>query len=93
MEEGSTFFIAEQNDTAIGYLKFRTLKKPDGLTAKKTIQIERIYVLKEFISLKVGAALMEKPLAYSSENGYDTIWFDVWERNIRAINFYEKWGL
>ena len=24
--------------------------------------------------------------------GYETIWLGVWERNERAIRFYEKWG-
>ena len=24
--------------------------------------------------------------------GHKTIWLDVWEKNKRAIRFYEKWG-
>jgi ribosomal protein S18 acetylase RimI-like enzyme len=26
------------------------------------------------------------------QRGCDTIWLDVWERNLRARAFYQKWG-
>ena len=31
-------------------------------------------------------------LAEAEHRGYQAIWLGVWERNDRAISFYEKWG-
>ena len=35
---------------------------------------------------------MQFALEYSQENGFDTLWLGVWERNEKAIRFYEKLG-
>jgi ribosomal protein S18 acetylase RimI-like enzyme len=58
----------------------------------RAIELKRIYVLKEYHSKKVGAALMGFALQFASEKQYEAVWLGVWEHNIKAQAFYKKWG-
>ena len=40
----------------------------------------------------VGAALMQHCVDLAASRGRDWIWLGVWERNVRAIAFYSRWG-
>jgi ribosomal protein S18 acetylase RimI-like enzyme len=91
-EPGSVFFLAEQDNEAVGYARVRSSKKPEGLEGNSCLEIERLYADKKFIGKRVGHILMSSCLQYANEHGYDCIWLGVWESNARAIAFYEKWG-
>jgi hypothetical protein len=41
---------------------------------------------------QVGAALMSFSIDFAEKNNFKIIWLGVWERNSKAINFYERWG-
>src|SRR5690606_2609409 len=58
----------------------------------KGLEIERIYVLKDFHGKKVGQLLYDKAIEVAKEKKSDYIWLGVWEENPRAINFYKKNG-
>lgn len=91
-DEANKFFLAKMNDTLIGYIKLRPNENQDKPSGTKAIEIERIYVRKEHHDKKIGATLMEHAIGFAEKNGYETIWLGVWERNDRAIKFYERWG-
>jgi ribosomal protein S18 acetylase RimI-like enzyme len=40
----------------------------------------------------VGAALLRAGLEAAGSAGHRTLWLGVWERNARALSFYERWG-
>lgn len=58
----------------------------------KVVEIERIYVLKEFHRKSVGQILYNKALEIAIQKKADYIWLGVWEENPSAINFYWKNG-
>ena len=35
---------------------------------------------------------MKEAIREAKERGFNCLWLGVWERNERAIKFYEKWG-
>lgn len=88
----SDFYFAQLNDQVIGYLKTNSgaaqteLKEADGL------EVERIYVLKEFKGKNVGQVLLDKAITVAHDQKAAYIWLGVWEENYRAIRFYEKNG-
>ena len=41
---------------------------------------------------KAGQKLFEKALQIAEQKNVDHVWLGVWEKNIRAIRFYEKNG-
>jgi len=56
----------------------------------KALEIERIYVLKEFQGKKVGQLLYEKAMQIAIQKNAAYVWLGVWEKNPKAINFYKK---
>lgn len=91
-DKTSTFLIAYVDDVAAGYSKLRHNKSPEQIKNKKAVEIERLYVIQSLIGKKVGKFLMLKCIEIAEQGKYDLIWLGVWEKNIRAIEFYRKFG-
>ena len=87
-----TFFLAYYGREPVGYVKLRDGRTPEKLTGKKTLEIARIYAVKEKIGNGVGAALMQASLQCAEEKGKDVVWLVVWKENHRALAFYRRWG-
>ncbi len=92
MDPNSSFYLAFDNETAIGYLKINTGSAQTEFQEGKAIEIERIYVLKAFHGHLVGQQLYRKAMAIAAEKGAEYVWLGVWEENPRAIAFYKKNG-
>jgi diamine N-acetyltransferase len=90
-DPASCFLIAQSGDTAVGYTKLRNGSVPDEIGDPAAIELQRIYVLRDWLGHKVGAALMQASLKEAEAKGHATIWLGVWQQNPRAIAFYEKW--
>lgn len=88
----SQFYFAQLNKAVIGYLKLNTGTAQTELQDNRTLEIERIYVLKEFHGKKVGQILYDRTLKIARELDVNYVWLGVWEENPRAIRFYEKNG-
>lgn len=86
------FYFATLCDKIIGYLKLNFGQSQTELKEDKALEIERIYVLKEFHGKKVGQLLYDKAIHIARQNNADYVWLGVWEENPRAINFYIKNG-
>lgn len=91
-DKNSEFYFAEFNNEIIGYLKVNFGDSQTEIKSEKALEIERIYVLKEFHGKKVGQILYEKAIKLEKERKVDFVWLGVWEENLRAIRFYEKNG-
>ncbi|MBC9796017.1 GNAT family N-acetyltransferase [Sinomicrobium weinanense] len=91
-DKNSEFYFAVLGDNVIGYLKINVGQSQTEVKDKNALEIERIYVLKEFHGKKVGQLLYEKAMEISRQKGVDYVWLGVWEENPRAIRFYKKNG-
>ncbi len=85
------FFLAYANDEVAGYLKLRE-NKQTLLKDKPSIEISRIYAIKKMIGKGIGKLLIEKSIDFAKQKQKQIIWLGVWEKNQRAIDFYNKWG-
>ncbi len=90
--EHSEFYFVTHSDSVIGYLKLNYGPAQTELNKNNALEIERIYVLKEYQGLKIGQMLFEKALEVARLRGVDYIWLGVWEKNDKAIQFYKKNG-
>ncbi len=88
----SAFYFAKLDDKIIGYLKINWGPSQTELKGIDSLEIERIYVSKEFHGMKVGQLLHEKALDIAREKHCRYVWLGVWENNARAISFYKKNG-
>ena len=91
-DKNAEFYFAELDSKIIGYLKLNSGPSQTELKDDKALEIERIYVLKEFHGNKVGQLLYEKAIEIARQSNADYVWLGVWEQNLRAINFYKKNG-
>jgi ribosomal protein S18 acetylase RimI-like enzyme len=62
------------------------------LSPARTIELERIYVGKEFHGSGLGFQLIKRSEEFARDNRYSTMWLGVWKRNQKAMRFYEKCG-
>jgi len=92
-EAHNIFLVAciDNNDAPVGYAKLCVASQDPNVIDQSTVEIERIYADKPVIGRGVGAALMHACLTEAEYLGCQAIWLGVWERNERAIRFYERW--
>jgi diamine N-acetyltransferase len=88
----SVFYFAVIDGKIVGYLKMNSGQSQTELQDEKAVEIERIYVLKEFHGANVGRCLYEKAIEVALGKNARYIWLGVWEQNQRAISFYKKNG-
>lgn len=88
----SYFYFALVDGEVAGYLKLNTDAAQTEPMDSKSMELERIYILKRFQKNGVGKVLMGKALEMAEQLGKEKIWLGVWEHNDNARAFYEKKG-
>lgn len=88
----SKFYLAYDDKRIIGYMKLNTGNAQTEMKTANSLEIQRIYVLKEYFGKSVGQLLFNKAIKIAMEGQREFIWLGVWEKNKRAIAFYEKNG-
>ena len=88
----SVFYFAMLENQVVGYMKLNFGEAQTEMKDQKTLEIERIYVLKEYYGKGVGQVLYDTALDIARQKNAKTIWLGVWEENPRAISFYKKNG-
>lgn len=88
----SLFYLAFDNKKVIGYIKLNTGNAQTEMKTGNALEIQRIYVSKQYFGKAVGQLLFNKAIKIAMESRKDFIWLGVWEKNKRAIAFYEKNG-
>ena len=86
-------FFAEVDGEPVGYIRFME-DNSDFPEANnwKSLQLKRLYVLKEYHGKGIAQKLMAFFLAYAEQHQYELVWLGVWEYNFRAQKFYGKYG-
>ena len=88
----SEFYLASLNNMTIGYLKINFDQAQTEFKEKHALEIERIYVLKEFHGKKIGQLLYGQAFQIAQQINAQYVWLGVWGNNTRAISFYRKNG-
>ncbi len=91
-DDNSEFYFAENENTILGYLKLNFSKVQTEIKDENSLEIERIYILKEFQGKKFGQILFDKVIELAKAKKKKFIWLGVWGENRKAINFYQKNG-
>ena len=86
----SLFYLATIDTQLIGYLKLNFGNAQTEIHNLQSMEIQRIYVLKAFHGKKIGQVLLNEAIKIGQQSGVDSIWLGVWEKNHKAIEFYNK---
>src|SRR5690606_9214118 len=88
----SRFYFAMLGGRPVGYLKLNFGPAQTETQVEDALEIERIYVLQEFLGMRVGQQLIDRAMQLAEQHQVNHVWLGVWEENPRAIRFYEKNG-
>lgn len=88
----SSFFFIYADERLAGYLKINEFPSQTDINDIDSLELERIYILKEFQGAGLGKDLLEHTISIAIEHGKKYIWLGVWEHNERAKRFYDKNG-
>ena len=88
----NVFWIAFVNRLPVGYAKLKLNSKSDFIDSTNICQLQKIYVLKDFLSMKIGLELQNSLMKKAQELKFKEIWLSVLNSNERAIIFYKKNG-
>lgn len=93
MEDGNQeFYFAYADGVLAGYLKINEAPSQAEINDPRSLELERIYVLKQYYGTGVGQFLMDAAVKMARERGKEYIFLGVWEYNRRARRFYQKNG-
>ena len=90
--ENSGFYFLKLDGRIAGYLKLNINDAQNELKNENSLEVERIYVLKEFHGKGLGLQLMKEAVLIAKKLKKDFVWLGVWEKNTKAIQFYLKAG-
>jgi ribosomal protein S18 acetylase RimI-like enzyme len=91
-DPAATYLLLFEDEVAIGYAKVLAGEAPPTIRGPAPVELVRIYLEQDVTGKGHGAKLLQACLDTIGRKGFETIWLGVWERNDRAIRFYEKWG-
>jgi ribosomal protein S18 acetylase RimI-like enzyme len=85
-------WLLELDAAAIGYFMLRSVDPPACVTGMHPIEIQRFYLDRHVQGGGSGRRMMSFALERCIALRSSTVWLGVWERNPRAIQFYQKAG-
>ncbi|WP_026946683.1 GNAT family N-acetyltransferase [Algoriphagus marincola] len=83
------FFFVKLENKVVGYIQLNW-GKAQSETLDSSLEIARIYVDKGFQGRGIGVLLLKQAYDLGKVLGLDWLWLGVWEKNTKAINFYQK---
>lgn len=86
------YFISYFDNLPIGLLKVNLHKILPNSSKDYGLELEKIYLLKEFAGKGLGEILLQFVREFAIKNSEEIIWLDVLKTNTKAKSFYERYG-
>jgi diamine N-acetyltransferase len=87
----NAYWLALWDCLPVGYAKLKHSSAPSGQAGKDAAQLQKIYVLNDFLGERIGEGLLRQVLPEARRRA-PALWLDVLHENERAIGFYKKHG-
>ena len=86
------YYLVYNHTIPVGYFKLNAANAQTDISDPESLEIERIYVRKEYQGLKIGNWMIAQIVDLARKAGINYLWLGVWEENRDAIRFYERSG-
>ncbi|WP_298338491.1 GNAT family N-acetyltransferase [uncultured Algibacter sp.] len=86
------YWIVFSNELPVGFAKLALNIKHPTKPEINSCKLQRLYVLNDFIGLKIGSQLQEIILQKAIDLKFKKIWLTAYYKNKKGINFYKKYG-
>lgn len=90
--DSDTILIAVDEGVLAGYVHICDVKLSIQTATEEDGQINALYVDSAFQGRGVGKMLMDAALKHPRLQAAENIYLDVWEENVRALEFYKRHG-
>lgn len=87
-----TTLLARVGGELAGYAILSAQPAPDCVAGPAPLKLWRLYLGEDFIGHGLGARLMAEAHAEARRRGAQTLWLSVYDKNVRAVEFYERFG-
>lgn len=84
------FYIIYVDSLPVGFAKLVINAKHESVSSENNCRLERIYILNDFLHLKLGQQFLDFVIEKAQKLQLDTMWLSVYLKNYRAIRFYER---
>ncbi|MGT2910803.1 GNAT family N-acetyltransferase [Streptococcus cameli] len=81
-----------QDSVPVGFLKVNWGTTQTEQELEDAIEIQRIYILKAYQGQGLGKVLFEHAMSIADKSQHKWVWLGVWEHNVKAQEFYKKYG-
>ena len=88
--KNNVFWLAYADELPVGYAKLKKNSPCEFIRSDSVSQLQKIYVLKDFISQKIGFRLQNVLFDEVRKMGSQNLWLSVLHTNSRAKDFYKK---
>ncbi len=88
----SEFYFIYLEKSLVGYFKLNQNETQGEPFGNNSLEIARIYLLKEFQGQQIGNNCLLKILELAKKYDKNWVWLSVWQLNTAAILFYERFG-
>jgi GNAT superfamily N-acetyltransferase len=89
---GVEFIVCEHDAELIAFAQLVRNATTHHLVARRPMEVHRFYVAAPWIGRGISQLLVADLKARAKQGGADYLWLGVWEKNLRAIAFYQKSG-
>jgi len=88
----TSLVAAEVDERVVGYLMLCREDGPPEVSARRPLELRRLYVLRQFHGAGIAQTLLGVALEEARAGGHDALWLGVSKHNARGIAFYRKLG-
>lgn len=91
-DPNTSFYFVYQKNALVAYFKLNENEAQSDLKGEDSMELERIYVLADFQGKGLGKCILQEIKGRTAKTSKRFLWLGVWERNIKAIEFYKENG-
>lgn len=84
--------VAEKDGNLVGFVQLRLGSNHPSVSSDAPAELWRIYIEPELMGTGLAQALMGAAKELAQSHGASALWLSVWQKNPRAIAFYQKEG-
>jgi ribosomal protein S18 acetylase RimI-like enzyme len=85
-------WVAEADAKLVAYVQLRLDAVSPMISGERPVEIQRFYVDASYHGTGLAHQLMAHVVARARAERASVLWLGVWEKNPRALAFYQKWG-
>lgn len=88
----SQFWWVCAEEKPVAYFKINFPTAQTDVNDAESLELERIYTIAEWQGKGIGSVILKQVEAIAQQHAMRYVWLGVWEKNHRAITFYERHG-